>query len=339
MNRPPRIVLYGVGRYGQEFARLAAERRWPIVAAVNRAGAKVGRPLDELAGLHEQHRVIVADCDDFDYGGADADVAVVFVADRLEQNWVAHQRLLTAGINVICHGTESYFPWGSDPASADRINALAVRHGVTFTGTGIWDMSRIWSGILAAGQCATVESVTHHSLTQINYPSPRLVEYVGLDMTPDRFAATFQERRHPLAGMYKTIPEHVMQALGFTVTGVSEVLEPIVFGKAAYSLSLQRDIEAGRTVGIRFRIEAQTSQNVTASARIELRFLQPGETEHMVWEVGSQPRSRTVIERQDSTTASAAAVLNRIPDVIAASSGIRLVSELGPMTTVVSQRD
>jgi hypothetical protein len=38
-----------------------------------------------------------------------------------------------------------------------------------------------------------------------------------------------------------------------------------------------------------------------------------------------------VIERRDSVAASAAAVVNRIPDVINAPSGIQLVSQLGPM--------
>ena len=55
----------------------------------------------------------------------------------------AYERLMNAGINVICHGAESYFPWGADRQLAERIDAVARRNGVTFTGTGIWDFSRI----------------------------------------------------------------------------------------------------------------------------------------------------------------------------------------------------
>jgi 4-hydroxy-tetrahydrodipicolinate reductase len=335
----PRVLLYGAGRYGQEFARLASARGWPIVAAVNRAGPKVGRDLGQLAGLAEPLGIVVEDCETYGYAATEADVAVVFVADRLRQNFPAYQRLLSAGLDVVCHGTESYYPWGSDAETATRINELAVEHGATFTGTGIWDTSRIWSGILAAGQCASLVSLHHTSITQINYPSPRLAEYVGLDMTPGEFTVTFEERRHALAGMYKTIPEHVMVALGLTVTDVIETLEPVVYTDPVASLSLNRDIPAGHTTGIRIRVDARSAEGITATANIELRILRPGETEHMEWNVDGAPRSRIVVERQDSRVASAAVVLNRLPHVIAAPPGIRLLSELGPLATNYRRAD
>ncbi|MEB3071479.1 hypothetical protein [[Mycobacterium] vasticus] len=336
MTRPesaaaPRVILYGVGRYGQEFVRLAVAHGIEIVAAVNRAGSKVGRDLGDLCGLTEPLGVTVADCDTFDYRSVDADIGVVFIADRLADNWPAHQRLLSADLNVICHGTESYYPWASDPVSAGKVDELARAHKVTFTGTGIWDMSRIWSGILLAGQCVSFESLHHQTVTQINYPSPRIAEYAGLDLTPQEFEEKFRAQRHSLAGMYKTIPEHVLAALGYTVTEVTEVLEPVVFDDPIYSQVLQRDTEAGRTVGLRFRIAVRTAEAVSATADIELRYLRPGETEHMIWDVTGTPGSRMVIERRDSVAASVAAVVNRIPDVISAPAGIQLVSQLGPM--------
>ena len=47
----PRIVIYGAGQVGQYIARFAVQKGWPIVAAFNRAGAKVGQALGRLAGL------------------------------------------------------------------------------------------------------------------------------------------------------------------------------------------------------------------------------------------------------------------------------------------------
>jgi hypothetical protein len=41
---------------------------------------------------------------------------------------------LGAGINVICHGSESYFPQGADPDLAEKIDALAKRNAVTSPG-------------------------------------------------------------------------------------------------------------------------------------------------------------------------------------------------------------
>ena len=47
----PRIVIYGISQFGQYVARFAVQKGWPIVAAFNRAGAKVGQDLGRLAGL------------------------------------------------------------------------------------------------------------------------------------------------------------------------------------------------------------------------------------------------------------------------------------------------
>jgi hypothetical protein len=49
----PRVMIYGVGYYGMEAVRILVKNGWPIVAAVNRAGPKIGEDLGRLAGLNE----------------------------------------------------------------------------------------------------------------------------------------------------------------------------------------------------------------------------------------------------------------------------------------------
>src|SRR5262249_52450486 len=141
------------------------QKGWPIVAAFNRAGAKVGLDLGRVAGLDRDLGVVIQDCDTARYDGLAADIGVVTVADRLQANLPAYRRLLGAGLNVICHGAESYYPHGNDPAAAEEIEALAKQNGVTFSGSGIWDMSRIWAGILVAGPCTELRSLFHSSIT------------------------------------------------------------------------------------------------------------------------------------------------------------------------------
>jgi hypothetical protein len=89
--------------------------------------------------------VIVQDSATGDFGGLDADLGVLTHRDLLSANMDAYRRLMNAGLNIACHGVQSYLPHSNDPEAADEIEALALRNGVTFTGCGIWDMSRIWS--------------------------------------------------------------------------------------------------------------------------------------------------------------------------------------------------
>ena len=77
-------------------------------------GQPVGICLGRLAGLNEDLGVIVQDCETADYAALGMDIALVVKTERLSLNLMAYQRLLGAGINVICHGSESYFPQGAD---------------------------------------------------------------------------------------------------------------------------------------------------------------------------------------------------------------------------------
>ena len=336
LREPPRIVLYGVGRYGQEFARLAHAKGWPVVAAVNRAGEKVGQDLGQLAGYAQDTGVRVQDCDTVELSGLDADVGIVFTTDSLQENWPAYERLLSANLDVICHGVRAYDPWRYDPQTAERIDALARAKGRTFFGTGIWDMTRIWSGILLAGPSVSIDTIRHTTVTQINYPNPAVIERGGLDLTPQDYREKYTRtpgsvEEYGVTGKYQVILEQVLTALGLNVTCGEEVLEPITLNEPVYCKALQRDIQPGRVAGWCFRSTVETEEGVRAEGRMEMRLLPDNEPETMTWEIDGTPRSRLVVERRDFMTAHVASVLNRIPDVIAAPAGIKLLFELGLM--------
>lgn len=324
---PPRVAIYGTGQYGLEAARIAIAKGWPIVAAYNRAGAKVGQDLGRLAGLDRDLGVIVEDCDSADYAAAGADIALVALTDRLRQNLPAYTRLIGAGMNILCHGAESYFPQAIDPALAAEIDALATAAGVTFTGTGVWDFSRIWAGILIAGPATALRAMLHVTVTDAESASIALMRDVcGVSMTPEEYETG---AKMAIGGLYGQIPHHVLHALGYTVTKVSERREPVIAETPVYCRLLDRMLAPGLVIGTRIIADVETAEGVTAAAHIELRILAPGETEHMAWAIDGKPASKIRIDRTDSVHTSAACLVNRIPDVIAAPPGIRLVSQLG----------
>src|SRR3546814_11256352 len=54
----PRIIINGVGNVGRRLVRFCDAKGWPIVAAYNRAGEKVGKDVGELAGLARSDGVV-----------------------------------------------------------------------------------------------------------------------------------------------------------------------------------------------------------------------------------------------------------------------------------------
>ena len=329
-------MIYGVGYYAMEAVRILAKKGWPIVAAVNRAGPKIGQDLGRLAGLDKDLEVIVQDCETADYAALGADIALVVQTERLSLNLAAYKRLLGAGINVICHGSESYFPQGADPKLAEEIDALAKRAGVTFTGTGIWDFSRIWSGILIAGPCTDLRSLAHYSLTNAELANERMMRAYGVDMTQTEFAERVTDVPGQLGELYKGIPAHVIHALGFTITTVTERREPVLSDQPVWCRILGRFLEPGTSLGLRIIASVETAEGPTANAHIELRILAENEAEHMMWAVDGKPPSKIRVDRADGVHTSAACMVNRVRDVIAAPSGVRLISQLGPLRPAVT---
>ena len=336
-NKKPRLVIYGAGQFGLYIVRFAVEKGWPIVAAYNRAGDKVGQDIGRLAGLEKDLGVIVQDCGTADFKNLEADIGVVAIADRLAGNMLAYERLFGAGLNVICHGAESYYPIGSDPDVAAELDALAKAHGKTFTGSGIWDYSRVWPGIVVAGPCTEINSLFHKSITDAQAIGKRLMLFTGVGMTVEEFEEKIGNVAGNLGGFYKTIPQHVLEAMGYHTTSVTETREPILFDEPIHCRLLERDIKPGICAGTRIVVEAETEEGVTATAHIELRLFNEGEREYMEWQVDGKPSSSIRTERDDAGYATAGCLFNRIPDVIAAEPGIQELYKFGPMRNTALQ--
>ena len=328
----PRIVIYGAGQFGQFVARLAAEKEWPVVAAFNRAGDKVGQDLGTLAGLDKDIGVVVQDCDTASYENLDADIAVVtLLSPRLSENLVAYERLLGAGLNVVDHTGEGYSPFCSDPETAKRVDGLARQNGVTYSASGVWDMSRIWAGILLTGPCTQINSFFHRSVTDAETSGKAIMLQGGVSLTQREFANSIGKHGGMAGGLYPMIFDLVLKKIGYTPTNVSERLEPVVYDHPVYCKLLDKQMEPGIVCGVRMICEVETKEGVPAVLHHEGRILLPGDTEHMYWKVDGKPSASVQVEREDTAHFTISSVFNRIPDVIAAEPGIRLMTDLGPL--------
>lgn len=331
----PRIVIYGIGFVGKALARFAIEKNWTIVAAFNRAGDKIGQDIARLAGLDRDIGIIVQDSETADYSTLKADIALVAMTDRMDWNWPAYERLLGAGINVLCHGADSYYPWRSNNrAIAEKVDALAKANGVTFTGSGIWDVSRIWSGILAAGPCVQIKSLHHSSLTDAPRQGVHHLKYIGIGMSREEFAEKIgADKDNRMGNMYTLALTAVVEKLGYTIAGISERREPIIFDKPFQIMATGETLAPGAIAGIRFLAEVSTVEGVPATSTIDLRPAMEGEIEFMSWAIEGLPRMEIRVKREDSGFASASSLFNRIPDVLAAPPGIVEISKMGPLKT------
>ena len=323
---PSGVLIYGAGHVGQAVARLAAERGWGV-CAVNRAGDKVGRDLGDLTRAPALAGHPVLDAATVDLAGLGADIAVVAVHDRLASTFDIHCRLLAAGLNVICLGTESSYPEAVDPARAAEIEGLARAKGVTFTGCGLWDAYRIWTLKTLVGPCTELRQIHHRSVTDVNRFGPEVVRLAGVGEDP----AAVGRGADSEPSIYRVLLPQIVSSLGLTVETVEERLEPVVLDRPAACPSLGGDIAPGLCAGLRTVIRVTTAEGPVALAEIELRLTAADEGEWMSWRVDGAPPVEMRLEGLDTGHATASSVVNRIPDVLAAPPGLVTCDRLAPM--------
>jgi 4-hydroxy-tetrahydrodipicolinate reductase len=330
-NAPKGIVLYGVGGVGQAIARLLAERHWPVAAAVNRAGPKVGQDLGNLAGTAALAGVTVADSDTCDFASVGADIAVIAISDRLNYNAPHHRQLLEAGLNVICVGAESSYPEAVDPDLSAELDHIAKANGVTFTGCGLWDAYRIWSVKGLCGPCTSLRGLHHRSVTNANRFGPDVIRLARIGDDPETFGIGEGSNAESEKSIYRVFVHQVVASLGLTVETVTERQEPVCLEEAVDCSALGRAIEPGLCIGTRSVIEVKTKENITASAEVDLRLTQRGEGEWMSWTIDGDPPSQMQLQGLDTGHATASSVVNRIQDVLVAPPGLVTVDQMAPM--------
>lgn len=326
----PKLVIYGVGFTGQELVRLAHKKGWEIVAALNRKGDKVGLDVGRLSGLDIDLGVVVQDCEEADYDAIQADVVLNASRPTLSQNMICYERFLSRGVNVLCHAGEAYNPYWSNADLAQQIDVLAKQHGATFTGSGIWDMTRIWAGMIAAAPCVEIESIHHHTTTEVMRAGKHWGPAVGLGMTVEEYDEKLGRGSSPIAESLTVPAVTVLEHYGYTITNVKRSREPILRDTPIECPITKEEFPAGISIGTCFIVDIETDEGVTSSTRAAYRIFDEGEDEEMCWRIDGLPGMEIRVKREDSGVASASSLLNRIPDVLTAEPGIRTLMELGP---------
>ena len=332
----PKVAIYGTGFVGKNAVRIMHKKGWQIVAAYNRAGDKIGQDVGRLAGLDEDLGVIVEDYETADYSGLDADVALIAGPDFLDKAFPIYEKFLNAGINVVSYGSHAYEPYIFHPEVAEKIDALARKNGVTFTGSGLWDMTRIWAGLIAAGPCVEIDSIEYLTITDPARQGAHWFPVLGIGLTIEDYDRTLGCKTDGFGeaswnGVYKLLGMIVLQHFGYTVSDVQMRQEPIVFDKPHYCEPLGKEIPAGDCVGTRLLIDVHSEEGVSVLSKLELRLFHPGDIEHSTWKVNGLPGMEVRVVREDSDVAQASSAINRIPDVLAAEPGIQTIMKLGPM--------
>ena len=189
MNDSIRVLVLGTGQMGSGIARLVIQKQGLHLAGVyarrkQREGMEVGRVLglDRDLGIHIGTNLEeVLDC-------VRPHVAIQATCSTVVDALDEIATLLRHGVHVISIAEEMAFPRYRSPATAEKLEALALQHSVALLGTGINPGFVLDLLIITlTGVCADVQAISAHRVNDLAPYGPKVLATQGVGLTPEDF--------------------------------------------------------------------------------------------------------------------------------------------------------
>ena len=320
MNRPIRVIQYGLGPIGASIVRLMLEKAGlRIVGAVDIDPEKAGKDLGVVADAGRELGVVVSD-DAPAVLRAGADVVVHSTGSLLDQ--VADQLFgcLEAGLFVVSSCEELAYPFRKHPKLSQELERCAQQNRVAVLGTGVnpgFMMDKLVLTLSAISQ--RVDSAKATRIVDASKRRLPLQKKIGAGMSVEEF------QRQVAAGVIKHhgLPESVAMVadgLGLAVDDIVETVEPVVAGKTIQTEFLE--VAPGQAAGVRqvARGLADGQAKISLELQMYVGASDPSDTVELIGE----PSIRlTVPGGAHGDIATAAVVVNCIPALLEARPGLR----------------
>jgi len=323
-----RVVLYGVGAIGSRIARFLLEKEGlEIVGVIDIAKDKVGKDLGEVLGIGRRLGVVVSNDPEAVFCKACAEVVVHATSSYLKDVYPQIAPLAEYRVNVVSTCEELTYPYVSEPELAKKLDALGMKYGVTFLGTGInpgFLMDTL--GITLTGVCQKVNRI---KVERVMNAATRRVSFqkkIGAGLTAKEFKKRMRE---------KAITGHVglEQSIGMVAGALKwqldkikvDPVKPVIAKKNVTSKAIK--VKRGQVAGLK-----QCAHGIIdGKERITLEFqayIGAEEEYDAVTIDGVPPIRQRISPCVHGDSATIAVVVNSIPKVINAPPGLITMKDL-----------
>jgi len=247
-----RVVCYGMGAVGSRIAKFLLEKEGvQIVGAIDIAKDKVGRDLGEVLELGKKLGIIVTDDVDRVMSKACCDMVVHATSSYLKNVYEQIAPLAKYGANVVSTCEEMSYPYLSEPELAKKLDALGMKYGVTFLGTGINPGFLMDTLVITlTGVCQRIDRI---KVERVMNAATRRVPFqkkIGAGLTVSEFKEKITSKKitgH--VGLEQSIGM-IAAALRWDVDKITvEHVEPVVARKETRSEAIK--VKKGQVAGLR----------------------------------------------------------------------------------------
>ncbi len=328
MEKPVRVVQYGVGPIGVEVARAVLKKaqsgKIELAAAVDVDPAKVGRDLGDLLSTEPTGVVISADIKST---LAKTKPDVVLHTTQSFMDLVEDQLLacVEGGAHVVSSTEELSFPFERAPDVCARLETACQKHGKVIIGTGVnpgYAMDVL--AVAATGVCLDVKKVEVFRIVNAGKRRGPLQRKIGAGLTAEQFAEKKATGRFGHIGLRESMLL-IADALDWRPDRTTETLDP-VFAPEDIDTGFVT-VAQGRVAGIHQEVVAYRQDQILIRLDLKMAVSEKVSSDRVV--VSGSPDMNLLVEGGifgDSATV--AAVVNAIPMAMSSTPGIRKVTDL-----------
>ena len=328
MAQKIRVVIKGLGTVGKQFVEEAIRRGAEIVGAVDGWEKLHGTDLGTHVGIAPIGLPIEADLAPV-LERTRPDVLVLADASTVEAQAQAMRLAAACGANIISSAENAFYWQRIEPELGAQLDAELKEAGVSALGTGIQDV--FWSGLPAvlSGGNHRIERIDGRSLGIMDPYGPVVMQEARIGWTLEQFEASRSDdapqRLDPGAVALFALADR----LGLTVINEKVRVEPVVAEKPVFAYGLDREVSVGQLIGNAAILELETAQGIVLTSTFTARLsLFEGETESAEWEISGYPNLTLKVDDFHGDITTTVAMLNRLPDIIAAEPGFVTVADL-----------
>ena len=313
------VLLVGFGNIGRLIGKYVGEHGGVVCAIVDSDpslwgekafGATVGGDL--AAALKESA----------------PDIAVVSVGSRLLDVLTLIETCLLHGVNTITTSEEALYPYGTDPATAAALDALARANRCTLTASGFQDCFWVHSVTAFAASVSRIDRISGKLRYDIDEYGAALAADHGVGLT----VAEFEERMNgPAAYSYiENSVELLAERLGWGAVSMIRRSTPYVYHEDLYSVALGETIPKGRVVGSSTVVITETACGGAIEAECVGKIYTAGDHDLCRWTLTGEPSLTFEACSPKTPEHTAAAIVNRIPQVIREKPGYVTIDKRPP---------
>jgi 2,4-diaminopentanoate dehydrogenase len=326
LKKKIRVLQYGVGPIGASIARLMRQKAaLEIVGAIDKDPAKAGRDLGEVAGATDAPWGVTVAADSAQLLAKPVDVVIHSTSSYLPSVMEQLLECLGAGCCVVSTCEELAYPYRKHPDLSAQLDAAAKEEGVALVGTGVnpgFVMDKLVLTLSSVSQ--RVEWAKAVRVVDASKRRLPLQKKIGAGMTPEEF------RVQVSAGVIKHhgLPESiamVADGLGFELDDISETIEPVIAEEPVKTEFLE--VAPGQVAGV--HQIARGTDGGKEKIYMELKMFVGAKDPADSIELRGEPNLALAIPGgTHGDVATAAVVVNAIPSILAAQSGLRTARDL-----------